>query len=172
MSLRLRSILVATALSLGLAGCSRDRNDALRADLDRWFHLGQTVYFESRFRCTVAIYRVQVAVPRSSLAVQADPQTAKEQFRIGRRAAVRMTGYSPHDIADALLLSGDGTFGKEVLAAAAQAGPCFKGTRAEPALFRAMTRRGGTLAYDRDSEGMLLLDPVSLMVFYVAGDVW
>ena len=160
------------AAALALAGCARDDNGELWSRLNRWFDLGPTVYFESKFRCTVAIYRVETDEPRTSFPVQRDPQTAKQQFRIGRLAAVRMPGYSPHDIADALLLSGDGVFGREALAAAAQAGPCFQGTIAERALLRAMTRRGATLAYDRENEGMILLDPESMAVFYVAGDVW
>lgn len=172
MPFRLRLAFMVVVLSTALTGCARDSNQALWMRLNRWFELEKTVYFESRFRCTVAVYRVASDAPRASFPVQQDPGTAKQQFRIGRLAAVRMSGYSPHDIADALLLSGDGMFGKEVLAAAAQAGPCFKGTMAEPAILRAMTRPGATLAYDRESEGMMILDPVSMAVFYIAGDVW
>ncbi len=168
----LRLVLAATALSLGLAGCSRDDEGALSARLDRWFEVEEAVYFRSRFRCTVAIYRVASEEPRASFPVQRDLRTAKQQFRMGRRAAISMSNFSPHDIADALLLSGDGVFGREVLAAAAQAGPCFKDTMAEAHILRAMTRRGALLAYDRESEGLILLDPEQLAVFYIAGDVW
>ncbi|MGR3511634.1 MAG: hypothetical protein ACU0GG_02635 [Paracoccaceae bacterium] len=172
MSHTLRWCLCTLALVMGLGGCARDTSAQLWAQLDRWFELEQALYFKSKFRCTVAIYRVASDAPRNSFPVQADPQTAKQQFRMGRGAAVRMAGYSPHDIADALLLSGDGVFGREVLAAAAQAGPCFRDTAAEGALRRAMTRPGATLAYDRESEGMMILDPDAMAVFYVAGDVF
>ncbi|MEM6386728.1 MAG: hypothetical protein AAF718_10885 [Pseudomonadota bacterium] len=140
--------------------------------MNRWFEVDNTRYFKSKARCTVAIFGLDSATPRDSFPVQKNPQIAKAQFRESSKAAIQMEELSPHDIADALLLDGDGIFGKQVLAAAALAGPCFSETEAEPALYRVMMRPGAILAYDRDTEGMILLDPIAMSVFYVAGDVW
>ncbi|MEO0916192.1 MAG: hypothetical protein AAFY31_04305 [Pseudomonadota bacterium] len=157
---------------MAVAGCARDDRAALHERLDQWFEVERSLYFKSKARCTVAMFQVDNAAPREGFAVASNPALAKAQFRGGRQAAVQMNAYSPHDLTETLLLSGDGVFGKEVLAAAAQAGPCFKGTEAERALLKAMTRRGAILAYDRDTEGMVVLDPDVMVVFYVAGDVW
>lgn len=165
-------VFIALCLSLFLAGCARDDEDELRARLDRWFEVEETLYFKSKKRCTVAKFRVESATPRDGTEIQKSPEAAKAQFRSGELAAVRMEAYSPHDVTDAMLLTGDGVFGKQALAAAAQSGPCFRGTKTEGALLEAMTRRGAMLAYDRATEGMIILDPEAMAVFYVAGDVW
>lgn len=167
-----RALFYAVSLSLALAGCARDDSAELRARLDRWFELQDTVYFKSKKRCTVAAFLVETATPRETLPVISDFETAIAQFRDGRIAAIRMEAHSPHDITDAMLLTGDGAFGKEALAAVSQSVACFKGTQAEGTLLQAMTRRGATLAYDKDSEGLMILDPGAMAVFYVAGDVW
>ncbi len=155
-----------------LSACARDDEAALRARLGQWFVLSDLVYFESHRTCTAAVFEVSLSEPRRALPVERSEQDAREVFRSKTVVAFRVEGYAPHDLADALLLTGDGSFGKQVLAAAAQAVPCFTASTAEARLRTALTRKGATLAYDRESEGMMVLDPVARLVFYVAGDVW
>ncbi len=157
---------------VALSGCSRDSEDALQARLSAWFFLDGQVYFHSKMRCTAAVYSLESHTPRPSFTVYSSANMAKTAFTEKGRSAFRIAGYSPNDLTDELLLSGRGTFGKQALAAAAQAVPCFKGTKAEAQLRDALTRPGATLAYDRGSEGMMVLDPDALLLFYVAGDVW
>ncbi len=156
----------------GLSACARDDEAVLRARLNQWFVIGDLVYFKSHRTCTAAVFKLRLAQPRRDLAVQRTERDAKEAFRSATVAAFQIEGYAPHDLADALLLTGDGSFGKQVLAAAAQAVPCLERSNAEARLRTALTRKGATLAYDRESEGMMVLDPVARLVFYAAGDVW
>ncbi len=158
--------------AVALAGCARDDEAALRDRLSGWFFLDARVYFKSKMRCTAAVYTIEEPGLRPALTVQNDPDRAKAALTRHGHAAIRMEGYSPHDLTDALLLSGAGAFGKEALGAAAQAVPCFEGTSAETQLLRALTRRGATMVYDRESEGLMILDPDAQRLFYVAGDVW
>ena len=164
--------LILAIVALGLSACARDQAGALEAHLARWFVLDDMRYFASKMRCTTAVFALEQPQPRPALSVQNDIETARRQFRMGRLGAIRMDGYSPNDLTDALLLSSDGAFGKEALASVAQAKPCFVGTAAERVLRQAFTRAGGTLVYDRDGEGVIVLDPMALVVVYVAGDLW
>lgn len=155
-----------------LSGCARDREDAMRAKLNQWFFLGDLEYFKSQMRCTAAVYRLKVNETRRSLPIQDSVIAAKTAFISNGLAAFQIKGHSPNDLTDALLLSGRGTFGKQALGSAAQAVPCFKGKRADKLLRAALIRPGAILAYDRTSEGLMILDPEARLVFYVAGDVW
>ena len=155
-----------------LCACARDSEETIEARLAGWFHLGDRFAFQSRMRCTAAAFEVVEDRPKSTLAVQMDLVNAKRQFRQGRVGAIRMGSFSPNDMADALLLSGDGAFGKQALAAVAQAVPCVVGTGVEGLFRNALTRPGGTLVYDHLTEGVIVLDPIAMVVVYLAGDVW
>ena len=155
-----------------LPGCARDSEAAVRAQVGQWFFLGDALYFKSESQCTAAVYRVTVDRPRPQLRVATDPEVARAALRRNGVAALRIEGYSPHDLTDALLLSGDGGFGKQALHASALAAPCMKGTKAGARFFEALTRPGATLAYDAESEGVMIFDEMRYLLFYVAGDVW
>ena len=165
-------LLVSMAIALILSACARDGEADLRARLSQWFYVGDTSYFHSKARCTAAVFMLETATTRPGMPVYASANLAKQAFTGKGLSAFQMPGYSPNDLTDALLLTDRGTFGKEALAAAAQAVPCFEGSRAEAQLREALTRPGAILAYDRGSDGMMVLDPVAERLFYVAGDVW
>lgn len=155
-----------------LAACERDSESALRTKLGQWFFLGQTAYFESRSRCTGAMIHVTLAQPRANIAVQTNLEEAKDAFRADGMAAIQIDGMTPAQLTDALLLSGQGTFGKQALAAGALAVSCFQGTEIGALLFEALNRPGAMLAYDMQTTGLMILDPDEKRLFYVAGDVW
>jgi hypothetical protein len=163
---------VPTLLAAVLSACARDDAAALDAHLSKWFTLEKMRFFKSKMRCTTAVFTLESPMPRPALSVQNDVDVARRQFRMGRLGAIRIDGYSPNDLTDALLLSNDGAFGKEALASVAQGKPCFVDTAAEQVLRRAFTRKGATLVYDRDSEGVIVLDPAAMVIVYVAGDLW
>ena len=164
-------ILGAIALAL-LAACARDRESVLRTRLDQWFFLGKTVYFDSRLRCTGAMIQVSVGRPRHELPVHASLARAKDALGSEGVAAIRVEAMTPTGLADALLLDGTGVFGRQTLAAAALAGPCFEDAKISGFLFEALNRPGATLAYDAQSGGMMILDPDRNRLFFVASDVW
>ena len=162
------AVLVA-ALTLG---CSRDDETSLKAMLNGWFYVDETLFFASRTRCTAAVFRVATPTTRAGMPVYNTANEAKQAFNAVGLSAFQIPGYSPNDLTDELLLRGRGSMGKQALAAAAQAVPCFDGTKAEGQLRDALTRPGAMLAYDRGSEGLIVLDPATRRLFYVAGDVW
>ncbi len=154
-----------------LTACARDDEAVLRAKLDQWFVVDRLLYFKSATRCTAAMYAVSDSRPRDALDVTYTPDAAKAAFVDGTVAAVRMKGFSPNDLTDAMLLSGQGIFGKDALRAGARAVDCLKGTLTEGYLHVALTRAGAVLAYDRETEGLIVLDHVQGRLFYIAGDV-
>ena len=156
----------------GLTACARDDEAGLHDRLSTWFFIDETRFFRSKARCTAAMFSLSSIDPRPGLTVQSTPNRAKAAFDRGEVSALRMAGYSPNDLTDALLLTGRGTMGKEALAAGAQAVPCFKGTEAQGMLRDALTTAGATMAFDQGTDGLIILDPVHARLFYVAGDVW
>jgi len=159
-------------VTLAVTACARDGEASVRARLDQWFFVTKTLYFKSQTRCTAAMFRVKADRPRPSLPVQTSPDAAKAALRARGVSALRIEGYSPHDMTDALLLSGEGTFGKQALHAGALAAPCLEGTETGALFYEALTRPGAVLAYEAENEGVMILDEVRLRLFYVAGDVF
>lgn len=169
-TMRLLALLL--AVGLALSACARDRETRVRGLLEPWFYLGDTLHFTSRRTCTAAMFRIAIDRPKPGLAVADDPEAARAALARTGVAALRMVGSSPHDLTDQLLLSGDGSFGRQALHAGALGGPCLEGTPAGRAFFLALTRPGATLAYEARNAGLIILDPVGMRLFYVAGDVW
>lgn len=155
-----------------LSGCARDDASALQARLAVFFDIEGRAFFQSRMRCTAAVFILASVVPKNSLSIQRTGEDARRAFSLGRLAAVQVEDRSPNDLADALLLYDDGRFGKQALSAAAQSGPCWQGTPAEGDLRAALTRPGAILAYDGETHGLVVMDHVAARLFYVAGDVW
>ncbi|WP_157056536.1 hypothetical protein [Pseudorhodobacter aquimaris] len=79
---------------------------------------------------------------------------------------------TPTELTDAMLMRGNGDFGKQALAAGALAASCFKGAQIGTLLFEALHTPGATLVYDMHSSGLMVVDPATRRLFYVAGDVW
>ncbi|QCO56139.1 hypothetical protein EOK75_10600 [Pseudorhodobacter turbinis] len=167
----LRAILALCALTM-LVACERDAEQTLRTKLDHWFYLGETVYFQSRSRCTGAMIRLESAYLRPTIAVQTNYDRAKETLRANGVAAIRKADMTPTELTDAMLMSGNGDFGKQALAAGALAASCFNGTEMGALLFDALHTPGATLVYDTQSSGLMVVDPGLSSLFYVAGDVW
>ena len=154
------------------AACQRDSELVLREQLSEWFFLGETAYFESRTRCTGAMFFLHDDRPKLTLPVQSNTIRTKEALQSDGIAAIRMDGFTPAEMTDEMLLSDTGVFGKEVLAAGALAVPCFGDSEFGDMLHEALTLPGATLAYDRETEGLMILDPIQRRLFFVAGDVW
>lgn len=165
-------VAVLALAALLLAGCARDTEPALRAQLEQWFHLGTTSYFRSRMRCTAAMIHVTSGRPRPGLEIRTDPGSAKRALRADGIAAIRIDGVAPTEMTDLMLLTGDGHFGRQALAAGALAGPCLDGGRIGASLHEALSRPGATMVYDAGNEGLMILDPARSRLFYIAGDVW
>lgn len=157
---------------VGLTGCDRDSEAGVRETLEAWFYMGQTRYFDSRRRCTAAVFSVRVDRPRPELEVQDNLAAAMAAMRSSGFGAIRMADYSPNDLTDNMLLEGDGAFGSQVLGTAAQAGDCTDDDTARQQVLEALTRKGATLVYDSSHGALVVLDPARMRVIYMEGEPW
>ncbi|MCK8465240.1 hypothetical protein MUY35_15380 [Aliiroseovarius sp. S1339] len=156
-------------VSFGLAGCDRNTAADLRAALENRFFLGDTLFFESKLRCTAAVFRATENDVKPGVVTHTSHEAAQTAYRREGTAVLRDPQRSPHDLTDALLMSGDGAFGKQALAAAALVDRCL--TNEISVGFRiALTRPGATLAYSDALGGVIILDPVDRKLYFAAGD--
>ena len=153
-----------------LAGCDRDGEAALRARLGAWFFLGGTLAFDSRARCTAAVFSTTVDRPKPALAVSETPEDAVARLDAGGLTALRVAGVSPDALTDALLLTGIGALGRQALTAVALSEDCVS-AEVGGMVHEALTRPGATMAYDSASGGLMVLDPNRLRLIFLAGDV-
>ncbi len=160
---------LALASVLALGGCDLHRESKLRATLSAWFQLGDTLAFESRMRCTAAVFRARSNTVSPALPLGATPSEAQAIYGMVGLAGIRIAGASPHDLTEAMLAANDGWLGKHALGAAAQVGPCLS-KEVKDAMGKAMTRPGALLAYSAELDGVMVLDPVERKLFFAAGD--
>ena len=162
----------AVSLVLLLWGCARNSEAEVRTRLEGWFYLAETLFFNSEQRCTAAAFALNEIEVRNALPVQRLPGDARASLAIQGRTALQIEGYSPNDLIEGLLMMGNGALGKEALAAGAQGAACLAGRGATAAFQAALTQVGATIAYDRDLDGLIVLDPAQGRLFFIAGDVW
>lgn len=161
---------IALASLIGvLPACDLHGEVALRAGLEQYFALGDTLSFESRMTCTAAIFRAATNDVKPDMPMAAHPELAQALYGTHGKAAIQIYGRSPHELTDAMLASSDSRFGKQALAAAAQVMKCL--TDGDSKDFRrALTRPSAVLAYDSELDGVIVLDPVERKLFFAAGD--
>lgn len=170
-ALSLRLSLIA-ALVVALSGCARDREAEIQARMDQFFFTGDAVFFSSNMTCTGAAFEAEATVLRPGVPAFGDVAGARRGYDLKGFVAMRRSGLSPADIADSLLMDGDGTVGREILRAAASVTHCFDGTPFGVSLRRAMTREGGILAYDGETKGLVMLDYETRQILYIGGSTW
>lgn len=161
-------LIAATSVSL-LSGCNLHRETALRAALEQYFTLGDTLSFQSRLTCTAAVFRAAQNEVMGDMPLAGSSVQAQNLFRDAGKAAVRAADKTPHELTDEMLTTEDGAFGRQALAAAALVGKCLSETDSQD-FHRALTRPGAVLAYDMDVGGVMILDPVERKLFFAAGD--
>jgi len=163
---------LAMLLTLLLTACARDSEASLRDRLGQWFYLGSTQYFVSNRQCTGAMVSVNVAHARQSVVVHNDWNAANYAFINDAMVAVQIAGASPAQTIEVMQQSRVNNFGREALSVAALAGACFEDKAVARKVRDALMRRGALLAFDRDSRGLMILDPAFDRLFFVSGEIW
>lgn len=153
-----------------LSGCDRDEAASLRTALSDYFVIRDEIYFESKSRCTAAVYTLTSARPRSKLPVMSDLGDAQARFRDTGLAAVQLKTNSPNDIGDALLLREDGALGKELLESAIFVEKCTD-IEHQAMFMQALTGKNNLIGYSQDLEGFFVVDQAQKRLLYAAGEV-
>lgn len=163
-----RTCLILPMLLVGLVGCDRDVESGLRDVLDEYVHLGNTRYFESKRTCTAGVFELSNSQLTDAIILSDGMAMAQLRKRENGSAAISIPGYSGNDLAEGMLLMGDGVFGRHVLESAATVRACL--TDEIMAEFRsALTQVGGTLVYLAEVNGMFVIDPNRDRLYYAAG---
>ncbi|GGB22294.1 hypothetical protein [Allosediminivita pacifica] len=170
----MRAALIRLTLALAslaaLASCAQEREAELRARLDGWVYLGRTLHFESRFRCTAAVFEVALPIYRSAPARARSISGAVKHLHLGRPVIFDLVGRSP-DALSSELMSTELSSGLGLVSNALRAGEdCLEGEMAA-GFFRVITSEDALLLYDPENGALVLLYPPEHLALYMRGDV-
>ncbi|WP_101067373.1 hypothetical protein [Roseovarius salinarum] len=163
----LRAAGPALVAGLVLAGCRGGEEAALREGLARWFALGDTVSFESRYGCMAGVFRLTDMQVKAPLRVTDSAAAAAVALERRGATALDVPGQAP-DAAIVALANTERDTGMAVRRAALEGRACMD-DRAESAFRYALENPGAVLAYDAVARRVMLLDPATGLLVVVQG---
>lgn len=169
---RAASCFRASALLVGLAavaGCALDEEEEVRARLDGWLLLGETVYFESTRDCTAGFFALAGRTHRSGLTVSRNMRDGLARVRQGRAVAFDMPGRSPSEISERLVTE-DLPHGLGVLSSGVTTTRCMT-EEVKSAYVEALRARGGLLIFDTEDNALAVVTADRSHVFFARGGV-
>ncbi|WP_288942099.1 hypothetical protein [uncultured Roseovarius sp.] len=150
--------MVLAALSL-TAACARDDEPAMRARLDQWFSLGESVGFSSTQECAAGVFRL--VDPSIKAAMPVTSGAGEMLLRLGQSGRAALDDRAqPPDAGLVALINRDRATGMQIRRAALEGRACMDDT-VESAFRYALEEPRSVLAYDRDSGSLMILDPVT-----------
>ncbi|MDQ7069475.1 MAG: hypothetical protein Q9M48_01795 [Rhodobacterales bacterium] len=154
-------------LILLLAGCERHSEAEVRAQLTRWFALGETVYFKTTYDCTAAMFKVQTDQMKSALQPNSDAGTALFQYGRSGMMVLANPTQKPND-GFLELMNMDRPIGIAMQAASVLGKKCMD-ENMESAFFYAMQNPKATMVFSREDMSMVLMDPGTRLVIFASG---
>lgn len=158
---------LALAGLLALAGCARHSEEEARALVAGWADLGETLYFESRRACTVAVYRLKSADVKARVPLF---ESAEAVIRNGRQEGAFALSV-PGKTADRLfieLMNADRSTGVALQEVMLEARPCMSGT-ARNSFYAALNADPSVVIFSRGQAASAVLDPVRGIVVFTSG---
>lgn len=150
-----------------LAACARMGEDEARAILERWFWLGDNVYFNSTRECTAALYELRSGEIKSALAVDNSVRAALAALERRSVMALRHEEGTP-DEAFIEVMNQDRPVGVALQYAAFSARACMD-EAAEGAFHQLFSSPGAVLVYERSANVVAVMDPDLRMVVLAGG---
>lgn len=159
---------LALAGLLGLQGCGRMEEEALRAHLAQWFALGETVAFAAQSDCAAATFRLVDTQMTSALGVvRAAPRMAQV---LRTRGVVALD--NPDEAPDAgmvALANADRDLGYRLRRAALEGRICMDDF-SESAFRYALDNPRAVLGFDDETSGLMLMDPDTGVLIFAMGE--
>ena len=140
-----------------LAGCAREDEAAMRARLDAWFALGDTMYFSAARDCAAGVYRVRGADIGAAMPVVGSVGEMIYTLPRQERAALDVGDQAP-DVALVDLNNEDRPTGMAMRRAGLEARACMD-DGAEGVFRSALLNPSAILAYDMPSGTVMILNP-------------
>lgn len=154
---------------LALAGCGLDSEDKLRARLDGWVSLGETVYFASTRECTAAVFELTSAEIKSAVPLTSSVAEGLNWLQRGKRVGFDVAGSSPTAISE-YAMSLDLPVGLGVLSAGVAAGKCMT-EAVQGRYLDALTDPRAVLIFDPEDNVLAVIDRRARQVFFARGNV-
>ncbi len=150
-------LLVLVGVMIVLTACARDDEAAMRARLDQWFSLGETVAFAARGDCAAGVFHL-----RGDGVAAAMPMTDSvgEMLRLldRRGRALLDDPGQPPDAALVEIANTARATGQTMRRAALEARDCLDDAGARAAVHAGLTAPAAMLAYDRQSGTVMVID--------------
>lgn len=163
---RLKSMCFLLAL-LTITGCARHNQTDVQALLMRWFALGDTVYFSSKFRCTAAVYDLRSVQVKSALRIETEIQRGLMTLRRTGTMALRLEGESPNQVFLSVM-NADRAVGVPVQVAAVLSRNCMD-LETEGVFHTALINPASLFVWQQDEESLVVLDPDQKKVILASG---
>lgn len=156
---------LAVLVVLGLAGCGMDRETGVRAQLDDWVFLGDTVFFKSTPGCTAGLFEAKGV--KSSVAKVQGIDRGLRLIGQGTTVAFDLADMSPAATQEAI--DGiDRSVGLAILASGLAARDCFT-DELKQAFSNALHAEDVVLLFGPDNHAVALFDRSGKRVFYTRG---
>ncbi|WP_172329855.1 hypothetical protein [Mangrovicoccus sp. HB161399] len=156
-----------------LAGCSLDREDALRAELAPWLSLLGTRQFVSKSSCTLAVFRLETAdvAMEGGLQSAMSAGPALDLVAAGVPVIFDFPGRSPTEISEQLM-SKDLARGLGLLSSGI--GPvldCAESEVIRKGIYRMLVTRATRMIYVPDGNALILVYPPEKLAVFMRGNV-
>ncbi len=166
---RLALAALAVLAGLGLVACALDKEAEVRARLDGWLLLGDTIYFDSTRECTAGVFALKGRSHRAGLIVVRDLRSGITWIQNGRAVAFDMPARSPTDVSSALTTK-DLPNGLGVLSSGVTGSNCMT-QEVKSAYVETLNARGGMLIFDTEDNALAIVNADRSRVFFARGGV-
>lgn len=165
---RLHRPMFALAALMFVAACLGPSQDDIRAQLERWFVVGEPDYFRSTARCAAAAFPLLQDTPKAALRQESDVPRALARLEREGVMALGLEGVTP-DQTFIEVMNSKRAVGVYVQAAAFAGRSCMDKVT-EGAFRAALTNPRAVFVWDRAMGALILMDPDQAQVFWASGD--
>ena len=162
-----RAIFLAASVAMMLGACKRAEEGDLRAQVETWLAVGETVSFSATRACAAAAYRLVDTQMKSAVRVVGDVPSAARMLKEGRVVAIDAPGLTP-DAALLALIDADLGIGMRLRVSGLEARACMD-EGVEDAFFRALSKPGAVVILDPDKRIVALVDRSERLLIVAIG---
>lgn len=164
-NLRPWALLIVCALTL--SACSRHNENDVRTMLDRWFSMGDQVYFKSAYRCTAAVFDLRSVQAKSALQIENEMMRGLRVLDRTGVMALSLEGESPDQVFLSIM-NANRDVGVPVQVAAVLSRDCMNAAT-EGVFHAALTNPEALFVWYGDEASIVIMDPIQKVVILASG---
>jgi len=150
-----------------VTACARDDEAAMRARLQQWFLIGETLEFKARSGCATAVFKLVDFQVKSAMPEVQD--VSQMLMTLSRRGVAALN--DPNQTPDQALVdlaNAERATGMRMRKVALESRDCME-NRTESAFSYALVNPQSVLAWDVENEALMLMDPQTGVLVVVMG---